>query len=322
MSYVPGYGRSRRRTSYTGSGRTVRRGARRYQVPRGNLRKLHHHTSKRSLKHQVRTIQKQLKQDEATHTYRTVGAYEVCSAENSQGFASYAAFSSAVAESACTSLCYFDPSNPGVPLTANLNTGTYARDVSIQSSYASLEVRTAGTAPAEVTVYCCVPKADTSISPTTWFTNGLTDQGNPASSSVNMHLTDSALLRKNWRIVKSKRKTLQCGHKLVMKIGMPSYSFDPSLLDDHSFIYQKRWKSAVFVVFVNGCLAHTNAASVQGIQGACVDVMLKRKLVVRYDAGANFENYSVDDSELGAVVTATCVTGNKDSGVNQLYDRT
>lgn len=284
------YGGTKRRAHAPQRGRTVRR---KYTTP--NRSKASQYRSRpgtsqggcQDLCKQVKNLQKSVRADVATHTRRYVDSTSVAAASNLQGYGEQVLLDNALIEGAMSLFRYFNPSDPGNPIPANAATGTYQRDILVKRFASKVHVRAAGTLPADVDIYIVVPKEDTSITPITSFTNGMTDQMiTPTPTFPDMYLTDSVQFNSLWKIVQHKKKVLSPGDTLTATHYAPSFRYNPSIVDSHAMAYQSKYKAAIAVIFVNGVIAHssTNQAQVGLIQ-TLVDVDFRRTIEIEYDSG-------------------------------------
>ncbi len=248
------------------------------------------------IKRQIKEIKKTLDADNATHTTRTSVTGRVVSADSTVGYSQADAFTPALIEQSLIGLRYFDPSNPATLTDATGTTGTYLRQFGIHSMYAKLVVRNNYRVPAKVTIYTLKPKVDTGIAPQTAFTNGLADQNAPAGNSTMMFYTDSRQFNDLWIIEKSKSFELTPGHERTAVVSSKSFDYDPSVTDSHNLTYQRGFNTRVFVIRVEGVLTHDSTVTTeQGKAPAICDWSVETKIVVKYDAGINLDDYTIND---------------------------
>jgi len=253
---------------------------------RKRLQSLKNRRGLKPIKKAIRQLQHEVNSKEATLTHRLRAVNDLQHGVNAQAFASYVGSSTTLIEdNVLPNLQYYDPSTPGTLLTANGLTGAYFRDFDVHSQSGKITVRNNYLIPSKVSVYDCVPKVDTSISPTTAYTNGLTDQGGPTSTSPLVYLTDSKQFNELWKINNSKKALLAPGGELTMShSNNKPFEYDPSLVDSHTFTYMPQYGSWSWVVRSEGVIGHDGADDKTTTQGG-VDILYDTKHVIKYDAG-------------------------------------
>lgn len=269
-----------------------------------------------ALKKKVGELSKFMEQEQAIHIHRQRNTSRVTSSVNSITFAAYAEGGSiAHLEAAMASLRYFDPGTNAL-VTAAPTTGTYHRDI-IASVTNKILIRNNYQVPCKLRLYACRPKDDTSISATTAFSNGLTDQGNPSATSPLVFLTDSSQFNELWKIDQSKMVVLQPGQECIHSYHIKEFDYDFALGDSHSLSYQSKYNGFNYVIRLEGILGHDTAIDEQGTLQAAVDVQIDSTYKFRYDAGKDLEDYSVTDNS--DTFTNAGVVSNKPVSDNQQY---
>lgn len=179
---------------------------------------------------------------------------------------------------------YFDPSNPGTLVTGSLASPTYFQNILI-SAKSQMIIKNNYQVPCVVTYGVAYPKKDTSITPNLARTNGLTDVGNPDSSSTLISYRDSPQFNDLWR-VKLVNKLLKPGQQIIVKHRCKQFAYDPSLQDSHNQTYQRNTKSSVFIYRCQGVLGHdTTVTSEQGMLPAGIDVYVSTNYYITYNSG-------------------------------------
>lgn len=268
---------------------------------------------KKSLKKQVKQLASIVKNTEGTLTYIDKNTARLLASANQNAYLDVGTVTMANYETVLGQLRFFDPSNPGTFITGSGATGTYSREYML-SYYVETQITNNYQIPVEVSMYNLSPKVDTSIAPATAYTNGLADVGNPSSSSTLMFPTHSSEFVDLWKIEKTRKVILQPGKSIVMIQSRKDVKYDPSLYDSHALTYQKRFKCSAQLLRIQGVLAHDTTLDQQGHAPAGVDIVSKRKWVVKYDAGVDL-NYIVlsdnyDSFTNGAVVSSYPVADN------------
>lgn len=298
------YGRPRQTQTTVKSGYRPRRG----YVPR----------KKKTLKKQVKELKRYAEADMGTHIYRHKGTTIRSSAVGFMNLTSLTGVNNSAIESAMAGLRYYDPASPATLVTAAAASGTYQKEFLVKRQYSKYLAVNNYQVPAMVTLYVCVPKSDTSLSPQTTFTNGLADVGNPTSSSPLVYLTDSPQFNDLWRIAKSKKAVLQPGESMMVSYSCKEYMYDPSLVDSHSEAYQSRFGAHTLTVRIEGVLGHDSAAAEYGTLQASVDVQEDRVFEIHYAAGADIKTVVINDVS-DTSFTNGGVVSNKPVSDNQSY---
>jgi len=268
----------------------------------------------RVLKSQVKDIKKCLSSNQGTLIYRLRGTSRCVCAVNSITHAQFASNQMANYETVLGELRFFDIDTPGTLIQASGASGTYYREYLFKSVYSHYQCVNNYQVPCKVTLYLCRPKEDTSISPTTAFTDGLTDVGNPSSSSPLIHITDSDEFTDLWKIDKSQSKVLMPGQKLDMFTSDKNVLYSPATFDSHNLPYQKRFHCWAYVIRVEGVLGHDTTADEQGFLAGGVDMSCDQIYTVSYDAGIDLKyivlSNSSDTFTNGGVISSKPVSDN------------
>lgn len=246
------------------------------------------YSSTKSLAKEVKSLKQAINSINSTHTYKWCFTSSLKSLIGRCNHTSWG-FSSNAIETFSANLRFYDPAAPATLVTADPNTGTYARDINFKNVYVKLLMRNNYQVPARVKVYLCKVKNDTNDAILTTYTNAITDQVINASvdeTDALIHLTDIERVKENWNIDCVVDKVLEPGQEATASHSTGSFAYDPSHLDQNSDIYQKRFKSFIFVVRVEGVLGHdTTVATEQSLLLAGVDTMLSYKSVIEYNSG-------------------------------------
>lgn len=272
----------------------------------------------RNLKKQVREIAKTLDQERATHVHRTRSTFELDSAVNAMT-QNATTYSISALESAMANLRYFD-SGTNALVTAAPTSGTYERDIIVDRIVYSIHARNNYQVPCKLTLYAVRPKFDTTVSPQTFFTNGLTDQGNPTATSPLVYLTDSVQFNESYKIVGSKSIILDPGQECSMTHVIKKFNYDFALADAHNDDFQVRYNGFAWIERLEGVLGHDSTADEQGFMQASCDFALEVKYVFDYDAGKDLHDISISDSAdtftNGGLVSQMPVADNQAYSVN------
>lgn len=268
-----------------------------------------------NLRKQVRTLSRQQKTSMGELIFHDRATYTARAPVNQQVHVLGYAVRTTEYEAVLAQLRFFDIANPATLVQASGAVGTYSRDYLFSTVYSQLGFMNNYQVPAKVTVYACCPKEDTSIAPTTAFTDGLVDQGNPSNTSQMVHLTDSIQFNDLWRICKRKSAIVMPGKRMSCTMSLKNIMYDPALLDSHSLVYQPKYKCFQWVVRVEGVIAHdSSVATEQGFAAAGGDFYVHTKYVVRYEAGTDLKyiyiNDGADSFTNGALVSEAPVADN------------
>jgi len=237
------------------------------------------------LNNKVSALAKESKNCHSVLDYHLRGSGRILSSVNSMNFASVGSNAVANYESVLGQLRFFNPSTPGTLTTVDGSTGTYAREYYFKSVYARIDVVNNYQIPVKMRLYCLTPRTDTSTDPATSFTNGLSDAGNPSSTSPAMFPSDSKEFSDTWNIVKSSAKVLQPGSSITMTWTAQDVYYEPQIYDSINSSYQKRFKCQVFAIRLEGPLGHDTSANQQSLLQAGLDYVLHYKWVCHYDNG-------------------------------------
>lgn len=230
-------------------------------------------------------------------TYRNVINTSLRVGDNVQKVASYAINRSQDYESVLANLKYYDPSDPANLVTASGVTGAYQKEFLVKNINAKLEMRNNYQSDVCLTVYLCIPKSDSSISPDTAWTNGITtDAGNVlANTELNQYPTDYDVFRDLWTAKRVCYKKLSPGQSATATTNISDVTFDPALYAQHSADYQRRWKSQRWLVVVTGTISHDSVSPNDvGLSSAGVDILISSTWKVQYDAGVNISYVYLD----------------------------
>lgn len=274
------------------------------------------------VKSQLKTVSRKVNANLSTHTYRLRNVNRHIATANQQDTSINNMSTASTLDNSVAALRFFNPSVPGTLITADLGASTYAQGITIKKIFSQVVARNNYNVPLNLRMYICVPKVDTSISPTSAWSNGLTDQNNPSIYYPNVYPTDSKQFNELWSIDSSKKVLLNPGQQCVMSFSSARpFSYDPSLEDNHGFTYMKDWYPAVCLTQIHGVIAHDSALDEQGSIGCGIDVVVDTTIKIEYNAGGP----PLDDitvSNASATPTNGFVVGNRPANSNQSYSLT
>lgn len=254
--------------------------------------------------------------DKATHIHRYRTAGKVSAAQKAADIGSFSQGGTlATVEASMANLRYYDPVTNGL-ITANDAAGSYYREVNI-SIYRRLLCRNNYKVPVEVRVYSCVPKQDVFDPPGNFYLSGLVDQGNPLATSPLMYPTDSKDLTNLWSL-KCTKRVLQPGQEMAVVTKYGPFKYNVSTNDQHTQTYQRKQGGHCYLVRVCGALGHdTTNFGAQGILPCAVDVLLDVVYTIKYDAGKDLHDFSLND--VSAESMPAPVLNNKPAATAQAY---
>lgn len=253
--------------------------------------------NQKTLKKQVKELKRVAESDMGTLLYRFIATGRVIAAVNSTAYFVSKYSTTSILESVLTELRYYNPSVPGTLTQADGTTGTFNKEFLFTKAYAKTHCVNNYQTPVEVFLYVVTPRGDTSIPPDTSVTNGLTDIGNPSSSSRMVYPTDSTQFTDLWKIVKSDRCILQPGQSRSINHSIDSpFQYDPSFHDQHSFEYLQTNKNSSLLIRVQGVLGHDSVANEQGYLQGGIDFSTERVFEVKYAAGADIKYIHLNES--------------------------
>lgn len=272
------------------------------------------------IKKQVNEIKRALRADQAYHTYKQYTHSGISSSVGLCNHTHIAGSTTTRIETFLANLRFYNPAVPGTLTTADLTTGTYNRVVHIKNMYVGLKLMNNYQVPCNIKVYLCTPKGDTSIDPVTYYENGITDQvisgGDKTTPGISMTEIDD--LKKQFNIKLLKDVLLDAGSSVSVAHSSGAFDYDPSLVDSHSLLFQKKFRSFTFVVRIQGVMGHDNTALEYSNLQARVDYTRFTKTEIIYDAGVNLNDIYVSDDRSASFTNGGVVT-NKPMADNQAW---
>lgn len=211
-------------------------------------------------------------------------AYSLASAINRCNYGSYDLTTPGSIEAALAKLPYANPADfatkddlntLGMSKPAKWHVKTHARHC-IRNNYLH---------PVTVDIYVVQPKVDTSNSPSTSVTTGLTAmEGESAvvTTSPSFYPTTSKYFVDAWKILRHEKRVLEAGAEFIVSHNETYPNYDHKFVDVNTATYLKRY-SRVLLVRIQGVCSHdvTTATNV-GWGEAQVDMIVQRKVTVLY----------------------------------------
>ncbi len=265
---------------------------------------------KGTIKKRVKKLEREVNQNTGNHIYRSRQTARPASNYNGSANNLLASYTVTSLQTAMAALKYFDPANPTVLISANAASGTYHRDVFISGLSSKVRVVNNYQTRAIVTVYCCVPKKDTSITPLLAITNGLTDVGAPLVTSPMIYPEDSPQFKEVWSVKVKKTAQLNIGQSMALSAYWKGFEYDPSLIDDHALAYQRKFGGHYWFARVQSVIAHKANGDINNTNVA-LDVEIINETRIRYAAGVDVKTIELVDGATGFVAQADGLFGYK-----------
>ncbi len=265
----------------------------------------------------VKELQRVAEADMGTHHYKRRLITQTLAAVNAANYCSLSGWTISAVEDALSQLRYLDPGTGALATVAGA-TGSFQKEFYFKSLWSRCDAHNNYQVPVQITLYCLVPKEDTSITPEDAFTQGLTDVGNPSATSTLIFPSDSPQHRDLWRIQKSKTMMLQPGRCVSLTFKGKKFQYDPSLGDSHADTYQPRFASHTFAVRIQGPVGHDTVASEVSTLQCGVDLVINHRAEIKYAAGADIEFIDISDNMSTAFSNKGCVSA-KPVADNQGY---
>lgn len=181
---------------------------------------------------------------------------------------------------------FFDSSTPGTLITASLASPTYTQSIGV-SVVSNVRIINNYQVPCRLTYAVIMPKVATNTTPTTAWTNGLTDSGNPSNTSYLLTMKDSTEFIDTYKVKKKwKSVVLSPGEQVTVKHVQKMFDYDPSYFDTNTQSFQPKAHSAMVFYRVHGVFGHdTSTPTEQGILPAGIDVHHVSRYIVSYNSG-------------------------------------
>lgn len=105
------------------------------------------------------------------------------------------------------------------------------------------------------------------------------------------------MVKQEWEVLSHFKRVLQPGQETAIRWNDRNMTYEPDVADTELQEYQRNWKGRVFMARIGGILGHdaTQANNLANL-AAGVDLRYKRISTIKYDAGASFNDISVDDN--------------------------
>jgi len=251
------------------------------------------------MKRDIKALQSKAKDGESVLTHRFRSASKISCLTGQQTFSPVIAMPVSTLETVLGNMLYFNPATPGTLTSASGVSANYQRNYHFKSVYTKCLFRNNYQVPCKLTIYVSAIKADSSITVTSAYANGLADNPGTALSITSplSYLTDSDQFLHIWKLVNTKTIVLQPGQEYVYSHSTGSFDYDPSVSDSHSSNFQKAYKAYSIDCRIEGLLGHDpTVLTEQGMLSAAVDTLVERTFKVVYDSGINLDYVIAIDS--------------------------
>lgn len=239
---------------------------------------------RKGIKARLNAIERKMKDEVSVITYKvdTKDTLRPTVSQALNGYRECVAISEI--EAALANARFFDPATPGTLITASLASPTYSQKVRISVS-SVVVIKNNYQVPCYLYYGLIKPKAATSVAPTTAWTNGLTDSGNPTNTSYLLSINDSREFRETYK-GKMYRKILLPGQQVTYRHSVAPFIYDPAYFDANTQTFQPKAKCAEMFYRVHGVLGHdTTTATEQGVMPCGIDVHCRNVYRIYYNSG-------------------------------------
>lgn len=275
-----------------GSGQTMRMGKSK-RKPRPKV----------PLKKRVAKLEKKTKSAYAKYDYKLTETLQVSSVANRCNYGSADLVTSAVIETMLSGLPYHNPATPSTTQQQQAQLIVRPTKWPIEL-YAHVTMRNNYLYPVRIRCYVLQPKVDSSTTPTTCVTNGITTKAVSVTSTTGPYLypSDSKQFTDNWKILKSCDMKLQSGDECTVSHS-EKFIYDQEFYDTNTSLYSKKY-ARLFFIRVVGVVCHDNTTtSLLGLAPTKVDALVHRKFTVSYPTEAPIQSM-YDSTVLDTITTA------------------
>lgn len=199
----------------------------------------------------------------------------------------------------------------------------YQRQIYYKNYYTAIDIKNNYLTPAEIRVYYCKVIDESSVGPSVTFTNGVADQvrndANTAAeeeSEPQVYPTEIDQFLKNWKVVKTKIRTLPPGHQMHCSWNTGPITYDPNFT---SPAYQEDLKGFAFLVRIQGVIAHGDEDNSEiTTSNASVDIIQTKIGTVTYDAGAPLKDIRILNQTSASITGGTMTVSQRPVAGNQV----
>lgn len=254
----------------------------------------------KTLQRQINQIAKQVNLLTSKHTHRYAESGYAGANDGECDHVEWAPVSPTNLENYTNNLRFYDSTGNALD-TADPTTLTASHDIKFKNIHSRITVRNNNSVPADIKIYCCKVKSDTSNGVLATYTAALADQCVTAGADTEsplMYLTDMERVREEFDIDCVKDITLPHGKQVTASHNTGEFNYDPSHIDTETTAYQKAFKAFLWVVRVQGQLGHDSVqfTTELGLGKTTVDVMVENKAEIIYNSGGvALNDYSFND---------------------------
>lgn len=244
-----------------------------------------------SLRKQVKDLKMSENASLCTKVYRKVDSWKALAPVNALGITTMVGNSATFLESSMVDLKFYDPALPGTLKSVDFRTGTFQRNILVKLHRSKILARNNYQTDAKLTIYLCKPKDDTNIAPNQAWIDGCSK--NPvtiSSTDLNQYPTDYDFFNDLWSTKRMIHTTLSPGQSIEASHQEQDFEYDPSNYDSHALLYQREYRSFVWLIVVEGTIAHdTTVSTEQGLCQAGIDLKTDTTTILEYEGGVNMK---------------------------------
>lgn len=264
-----------------------------------------------SLSKQVAVLSKKANESLSQLTYRAISAGTLQAGVNSQASVIQALCGVTNLENVLAQAKFYDPSNPGTLITANLSTGGYSRKVTFKSCHLRCDIRNSYQVPVEIRVYSCHVTDDTDYTASQAWSNAVGDSSNLTAITQPYTYPSDSVAKNIWNYKLIKKVELKPGQHTTCSIAEKSFDYDPSVTDNHNLEHQRLFgHGRTMLIVVNSVLAHDSSTAEKGLGPGAVDYMIRKRFLVEYNAGGPPIKYLYYNNGMSSTFTNGAVVGN------------
>lgn len=276
----------------------------------------------KELDKRIKDLSKRADQSDGELTYRSSSVGKVSAGQSLVSSTDFNMNQSSDLETVLSALKFYD-SSTSTYVTSNPASSAKFSTIQFKKFFAKAKFRNNYQVPADLKLYWCKPKADTSLAPSTclsmWATDNLITG---AITDTQVYITDSTLFNDLWQIKKSEKVHLEPGQSFTTSYTSPGFEYDPAVYDSHNLAYQKKFEGCVLFLRLCGELGHDTAAAEYGLLDTSLEYQFHRTWLVEYDAGLNCKFVVSSQTGYDASWTNQGVVSNKPVSDNQGHETT
>lgn len=270
----------------------------------------------KGLTKQIFDLNRKVNVGKAKHTFKGFYSSTLFAAVAQANHGYYNLNTLSMIETAMANFRYYDPAVPGTLVTANASTGTYSRDVMVNSIYSKIECANNYQVPCNIKIYLCSVKGQTDNTPTALLAANDQVIGGSAVTNPHVFLSEIESIKDQWSIDCVVDKLLYPGQFCTAKHAVSKFQYDPAHSDGEAAVYQKKFKSFVWVIRIEGVLGHDTAvATEQTTLSAAIDIQYSSIMKFEYEAGVQLNDIYISENRdttftNGGVVSSKPVSDN------------